>query len=81
MNEPTDNQEIERAEILVRPHFRVGIANDPQPENPYFSVEADAIERAQKMANAQGFSVPIGVWDECDNLLWVFIAGEQFKRV
>lgn len=78
---PTDNQEIERAELAVRGAFRVGRAADPQPEDPLYAKEEDAIERAQAMANAYGFHTPIAVWDGEDRPLHLYILGEQFRRV
>lgn len=77
--EPTDNQEIERMEIMSRPHWRVGRAADPQPEDPVFVTENDAIERARKMADAYGFNTPVAVWN-VDEPVWVFLMGQQFRR-
>ena len=61
--------------------YRVGRANDPQPEDPTYVREADAIERAQRMADAYGFNAPIGVWDRFGEPVWLFMLGEQFRRV
>jgi hypothetical protein len=67
---------------LYRPGcFRVGVANDPQETDPVFANEQHAVECAQSTANALGFYVPVVVWDVRAEPLWVFILGEQFRRL
>lgn len=61
--------------------WKVGRANDPHPEDAVYDSEAAAVERAQKMADAYGFYTPVGVWDERDRPAWLFMLGEQFRRV
>jgi len=46
-----------------------------------YSVEADAIERAGRMAAAYGFNTPIAVWDDRGDPAWLFMLGEQFRRM
>lgn len=61
--------------------YRVGIATDPQPEDRIYDCEQQAIEKAQDMVDAYGVKTPIAVWDEQDDPVWLFLLGEQFRKV
>lgn len=61
--------------------WRVGVANDPQPEDRVYEDEQAAIQAAHARHEALGFGVPVAVWDERDEPRWVFLLGEQFRRV
>lgn len=67
------------------PMFRVGMATSPQAEDPAFVNEAEAIEYAQEQTKIPGklygFNIPVAIWDQLDNPVWLFILGEQFRRV
>lgn len=60
--------------------WRVGLANDPKPEDPVYDDESAAVERGQAMADAYGFNAPVAVWGD-DRPVWLFMLGEQFRRV
>jgi hypothetical protein len=61
--------------------WRVGIAADPLPEDRRYDDEREAIEAAARMVEAQGWNVAVAVWDERDDPVWLFMLGEQFKRM
>lgn len=62
-------------------NWRVGIACGSQAEDKRYYHEWEAIEGAERMAVAKGFYVPIGIWDFENNLKWLFMCGEQFRKV
>ncbi len=59
-------------------YYRVGIASRPDPHDMVCATESDAIECAQKMS---GFNTAVAIWDDRDEPVWVFVLGEQFRRV
>lgn len=61
--------------------FRVGIANDPKPEDKVYDRDVDAVAKAMLMADVYGFNTPVAVWDSRGDPAWLFMLGEQFKRV
>lgn len=61
--------------------WRVGIANDPKPEDKIYDREEDAIAKAASMASAQGYYTPVAVWDCHGDPVWLFMLGYQFRRV
>jgi hypothetical protein len=68
-------------ESLYRPpKFRVGNAVNPKSSDPWYDDELKAIEEAQSYAKLD-FHRPIAVWDEQDNILHLFLCGEQFRSV
>ena len=61
-------------------YYRVGIATDPQPEDPYCDTQQEAIEKAKRRADCD-FRLPVAVWEgERGEIVWLFLMGEQFRR-
>lgn len=76
-----DGADVIMAHILAPKHFCVGVAADPQPEDRIYPSEAAAIEAAAHLAECQGFTRAVAVWDEMDQPLRLFMLGQQFRRV
>ena len=62
-------------------YWRVGRATEPMPEDKYYSDFSVAIDKAGRMADAEGVRVPIAVWDEQSDIVHLFLCGEQFRKV
>jgi hypothetical protein len=43
--------------------------------------EKAAIEKASAMADAYGWNTPIAVWDDKDEIVHLFLCGQQFRSV
>jgi hypothetical protein len=61
--------------------WRVGKACDPLPEDKTYGDERAAIEKATTMADAYGFNTAIAVWNERDDIVHLFLCGQQFRSV
>ncbi len=60
--------------------WRVGNALNPQDNDRSFDDELDAIRMAEAMARP-AWSTPVAVWDDRDDIVHLFLCGDQFKRV
>ncbi len=58
--------------------YRVGIVSRPDEHDMVCATESDAIECARKMSS---FNTAVAVWDDRDEPVWIFVLGEQFRRV
>ena len=61
-------------------NWRVGDAACPSDDDIRFADERAAIEAAQYMA-LKAFSRPVAVWDEQDDIVHLFLCGQQFRPV
>ena len=61
--------------------YIVGIAKWPKVSDQEFDDESAAIERAVCLAREQGFYEAVAVWDEQRDPVWLFMLGEQFRKV
>lgn len=63
-------------------YWTVGQANDPQPEDKltYFRTIEEAIDGAQSRANCN-YNTPIAIWDNRNDIVYLFLCGEQFLRM
>lgn len=59
-------------------YYRVGIASRPDEYDMICATESDAIKCSRKMSS---FSTAVAVWDDRDEPIWIFVLGEQFRRV
>lgn len=62
-------------------HWRVGKAAEPLPEDKYYDDERAAIDKASLMAEAEGWTTPIAVWDDRGDIVYLFLCGQQFRSV
>lgn len=59
--------------------WRVGEAANPHPNDKTFELLNDALAHARLSAK-RNWSLPIAVWDTDDNIDYLFLCGEIFRR-
>jgi hypothetical protein len=64
---------------VSQPYWRVGQANDPQPEDKTYNDESAAIAKAKHRADCD-WKVPVAVWDERDEIVHLFLCGQHFQQ-
>jgi hypothetical protein len=65
-------------ETMTDGPWRIGNAQDPRDVDLRFKDEYAAIDAAQAMAS-HNWSMPVAVWDEQDDIVHLFLCGQQFK--
>lgn len=61
--------------------FCVGIANDPQPEDKFrYFDRKTALVKAKDRAMCN-WHLPVCVWDSQDEIVRLFLCGEEFERI
>lgn len=63
------------------PQWRVGKAFMPKAEDRRYGDEQAAIETAKIMSDALGWYEAIAVWNDEDDIVHLFICGQQFKAI
>jgi hypothetical protein len=81
VNEAYEVRGLPRMDSQKSAHYCVGQANDPQPEDKlrYYDF-SEAVVKARSMADCD-FNRPIAVWDERDEIVRLYICGQQFRSV
>ena len=59
--------------------WRVGEATNPHPNDKVFELLDDALAHA-RLATKRNWSLPIAVWDRNDDIDYLFLCGEVFRR-
>lgn len=59
--------------------YRIGLALDPQTEDPHVIDYTPALDRAAKMVAAYGSKTPIAMWEN-DEIILVWMCGQCFRR-
>ena len=63
----------------MRNSWRVGVANNPQPDDEIYATREDAERDAEAMASRDS-NQAIAIWDGWDEIVLLLFMGDEFVR-